>query len=223
MDVICKASRIITGAIVAVSIVAAIGTNAANAQQTPSASSFLANPSQLLQQDFEGGSLLSNAVEQLALTDPSTFGALLALLRDADEAQRGAIGRGLAQAAKVLVLTNQELAVQWQQQIALVNDPSFKTAAAEALADVKLGSVGGGPGSGLGGPGGGPGGGAVEDIRPKSVGTLPYTFTASTAGAGVPGGTPGGTTTSPAGFTSPSCVGPNCSPVINPVSLSAPQ
>ena len=53
----------------------------------------------------------------------------------------------LAQAAKVLVLTNQELAVQWQQQIALVNDPSFKTAAGEALADVKLGSVGGGPGS----------------------------------------------------------------------------
>ena len=96
MDVICKASRIITGAIVAVSIVAAIGTNAANAQQTPSASSFLANPSQLLQQNFEGGSLLSNAVEQLALTDPSTFGALLALLRDANEAQRGAIGRGLS-------------------------------------------------------------------------------------------------------------------------------
>ena len=96
----------------------------------------------------------------------------------------------LAQAAKVLVLTNQELAVQWQQQIALVNDPSFKTAAAEALADVKLGSVGGGPGSGLGGPGGGPGGGVVEDISPKSVGTLPFTFTASTVGSG--GEHPGG-------------------------------
>ena len=221
MDVICKASRVITGAIVAVSIVAAVGMNAANAQQTPSVSSFLANPSQLLQENLDGGSLLSNAVEQLALTDPSTFGALLAMLRDANEAQRGAIGRGLAQAAKVLVLTNQELAVQWQQQIALVNDPSFKTAAGEALADVKLGSVGGGPGSGLGGPGGGPGGGVVEDISPKSVGTLPFTFTASTVGSG--GSIPGGTTTSSASFTGPSCVGPGCSPVINPVSLSAPQ
>ena len=34
MDVICRASRVVTGIIVAVSIVAAVGTNAANAQQT---------------------------------------------------------------------------------------------------------------------------------------------------------------------------------------------
>jgi hypothetical protein len=213
MDVICKLSRVIKGAIVALSIVAAVGTNAASAQQTPSVSSFLANPSQLLQLD--GGSLLSNAAEQLALTDPSTFGALLGLLPNANDAQKGAIGRGLAQAAKVLVLTNQELAVQWQQQIALVNDPSFKSAAAEALADVKLGSVGGGPGTGLGGPGGGPAGGALEDIRPRSVGTLPFTVSASTAGAGVP------STNSTTGFTS--CVGVNCAAIIDPVSSSAPQ
>lgn len=217
MNIIYRATRVIIGAVVAASMMAAVGTSAANAQQTPSVTSFLANPAQLLQQNPEGGSLLANTIEQIALVDPSTFEALLGLLPSANEAQRGAIGRGLAHAAKVLVLTNQEVAVAWQQRIASVNDPSFKTAAAEALADVKLGAVGGGPGSGLGGPGGGPGGGVVEDIRPRSVGTLPYTFTGATTGSS-------GTTSSPssgssASFTS--CLGTGC-PGPNPVSASSP-
>jgi hypothetical protein len=157
---------------------------------------------------------LANAVEQLALVDPSTFEALVDLLPSANPAQRAAIGRGLAQAAKILVLTNQEVAVEWQQRIALVADPSFKTAAADALADVKLGSVGGGPGTGLGGPGGGPGGELVEDIRSSSVGTLPAAFSGSTSGSG---GTTNSSSNSVGSFTS--CAGTGCP---NPVSASSP-
>lgn len=223
MKVVERIARVIISAIVATFMVA----NAAGAQQIPSVDAFLADPAKLLQQNPQGGSLLANTVEQIALTDTSTFGALLGLLPNADEGQRGAIGRGLAHAAKVLVLTNQEVAVAWQQQIALVNDSSFQTAATEALADVKLGSVGGGAGSGLGGPGGGPGGGVAEDIRPKSVGTLPFTITGSTTASGSTT-SPTSPSTSTSSFTSCvigvncSCVGVNC-PVINPVSTSLPQ
>ena len=50
---------------------------------------------------------------------------------------------GLTQAAKNEVLTNQTLAADWQQQIAAITDPTFKTAATNALGDVQLGAVGG--------------------------------------------------------------------------------
>jgi len=187
MFVIGRACRFIAGAILAAFVMAAVGMNAANAQQTPAVSAFLANPGQLLQQNPNGGSLLANAVQQLALTDPSTFKTLLGLLADANDAQKGAIGQGLAQAAKIEVLTNQTLAADWQQQIAAINDPPFKTAAANAFGDVKLGAVGGGAagaaGSGLGGPGSGSGGGSPEDIRARTSPTQPFTFTGSTSAA----------------------------------------
>jgi hypothetical protein len=203
MKVMQRITRVLASAIVGTFMVV----SAAIAQQVPSVTAFLADPARLLEQNPQGGSLLASTVEQIALTDTSTFEALLGLLPRSNEAQRGAIGRGLAHAAKVLVLTNQEVAVAWQQQIALVTDPSFNTAATEALADVKLGSVGGGPGSGLGGPGGGPGGGVAEDIRPKSFGTLPFTITGST--------TASGSTTSP--------TNPSSFTGFNPVSASVPQ
>src|SRR5450759_2466890 len=167
MYVVDRTSRFIVGAILAAFVVAAVGMSAAIAQQaqTPTASAFLANPGQLLQQNPNGGSLLSNAVQQLALSDPSTFKGLLGLVANANDAQKGAIGQGLAQAAKIEVLTNQTVAADWQQQIAAINDPTFKTAALNAFGDVQLGAVGGAAGgaAGLGGPGSAPGGGALQN------------------------------------------------------------
>jgi hypothetical protein len=192
MCVIGRTLRFIAGVVFAVSVLAAVGGNAANAQQsqTPAASAFLANPGQLLQQYPNGGALLITAVQQLALADPSTFKVLIGLLANANDQQKGAIGEGLTKAAKVKVLTDQALAEDWQQQIAAITDPTFKTAATNALGDVRLGAVGGAAGgdaaAGLGGPGSGPaGGGALQDIRSNAVNTPSFTFTGSTtAGPG---------------------------------------
>lgn len=157
--------------------------------QSPSVSAFLANPDQLLQQNPNGGSQLSNAVQALALADPSTFKALLGLTAKANDPQKSAIGAGLAQATKIEVLTNQALATDWQQQIASITDPSFKIAATDAFGDVELGSIGGAvgaPGSGLGGPGNGPTSGAVgslQNIQSNAVTTRSFALTSSISGA----------------------------------------
>jgi hypothetical protein len=193
-------SSFIAGAIVAAFIVPVVGLAPANAQQSqtaqqsqiPSASAFLANPEQLLQQNPNGGSQLSNDVQALALADPSTFKALLGLTQKANDLQKGAIGAGLAQATKIEVLTNQALAEDWQQQIAAITDPTFQVAATNAFGDVQLGAVGGSAlgaaGSGLGGPGNGPGGlptGTPENIQSTPFATQPFALTSSISGAAV--------------------------------------
>jgi hypothetical protein len=203
MYVVDRTSRFIVGAILAAFVVAAVGMSAAKAEQapTPTASEFLANPGQLLQQNANGGSLLANAVQQLALSDPSTFKVLLGLVANANDAQKGAIGQGLAQAAKIEVLTNQTLAADWQQQIAAITDPSFKTAATNAFGDVQLGAVGGGAlgaaGGNFGGVGGGVGGGGPQDIRSNPTNTPSFTITGGTSGSSFTGGSSTTTITSP--------------------------
>jgi hypothetical protein len=183
--------RFIAGAMFAAFVMAAVGMSAANAQQpqNPTVSAFFANPGQLLQQNPNGGPLLSNAVEQLALVDPSTFKVLLGLLANANDLQKGAIGQGLAQAAKIEVLTDQATAADWQQQIAAVTDTAFKTAATNAFGDVKLGAVG--AGAGVGGSTGGitngsTSGGSLENIQSKPVTTQSFTFSSSTGAANSP-------------------------------------
>jgi hypothetical protein len=191
MYAVGRACRLIAGAILAASVVAAVGMSAANAQQsqTPSVSTFLADPWQLLQQYPDGGASLANAVQQLAVSDPSTFSVLLGLLATANDTQKGAIGQGLAQAAKLEVLINQALAADWQQQIAVVNDPAFETAATNAFAEVQLGAIGGAAGgdagASLGGQGNGLAGGRLpQDIRSRPTTTQPFTITGNTTGSG---------------------------------------
>ncbi len=175
MCVINQVSRFIGSAMLAAFVVAGVGMSAASAQQpgTPTAEAFLANPGQLLQQNPNGGSQLTNAVQQLAVSDPSTFKALIGLLANASDLQKSALAQGLTRAAKIEVLTNQALAQDWESQIAAITDPTFKMAALNALGDVQLGAVagaaGGAAGAGLGGPGGGPGGGGA----PQSIGVNP--------------------------------------------------
>jgi hypothetical protein len=179
--------RFIARAIFASLVFVAVGSGTAVAERafpTPTAAEFLADPGQLLKQYPNGGARLTALVQQIALTDPSTFKALIGLVANANSLQKAAIGEGLAQAAKIEILTNQALAEEWQDQIAAIDDPSFKAAATAAFGDVKLGAVGGGP---LGGGGGGPSRpgatytGAPADIRARPVPTPQSTITASTS------------------------------------------
>jgi hypothetical protein len=201
MYVVDRTFRFIAGAILAAFVMAVVGMSAAKAEQAPTltTSAFLANSGQLLQQNPNGGSLLANAVQQLALSDPSTFKVLLGLVANANDAQKSAIGQGLAQAAKIEVLTNQTVAADWQQQIAAINDPTFKTAALNAFGDVQLGAVGGGAlgaaGGSFGGAGGGVGGGGPQDIRSNPTNTPSFTITGSTTGTSGSSFTSGSSTT----------------------------
>lgn len=184
MYLVDRTTRFIASAIIGIGILAAAEARPAHAQQPPTISAFLANPAQLLQQYPNGGNLLISAVQQLALADPAAFKALIGLVGNANDQQKGAIGEGLTQAAKTEVLINQTLAADWQQQIAAITDPTFKIAATNALGDVQLGSIGGGNlGSAGGGPAGpGGGGGGPQDIRSNPTNTQGFGFTGSTAG-----------------------------------------
>ena len=141
-----RISRVIAAGLFVASVWASVGITVARAQQTqsPDIRAFIADPGQLLRQ-YPNGGRLSIVVQQVALADPASFKALMGLLANANDIQKGALGEGLAQAAKILVLTDQPLAAEWQQQIAAVTDPTFKTAAINAFGDVQLGAVGGGP------------------------------------------------------------------------------
>jgi hypothetical protein len=199
MCTINQLPRLVAGAMLAAVVMVGVDMSAASAQQSapPTAASFLANPGQLLQQNPSGGSLLTNAVQQLAISDPATFKALIGLVANASDQQKSAIAQGLTRAAKIEVLTNQTIAQEWESQIAAISDPSFKTAALDALGDVKLGSVagaaGGSAGAGLGGSGGGGGGGGggTQPIGTAGAPVVTPSFTTTaltTSSAGVPSG-----------------------------------
>jgi hypothetical protein len=181
---------VVVRALFAVIVISAIGMSAANAQSlTPAGRAFLANPTQLLQQYPDGGSPLANIVQQLALSDFSTFKVLLGLLASANDPQKRALGEGLAQAAKIEVLTNQPLAEDWQNQIAAIADPIFSAAATNVFGDVQLGVAGGGPlGGPLGGAGQGPTGAInsspVQNIQANPVNTPAFNITSTTTAAG---------------------------------------
>jgi hypothetical protein len=179
-----RTARFSVCALFAAFVMAGVGVSAANAQAQ--------TPAQLLQQNPNGGQLLTNALEQLVLTTPSAFNTILGSVGGANDQQKIAMATALSQAAKTMVLTNEAVAAEWQQRILAVTDPTFKTAAINAFGDVKLGAVGGAPGTGpLGGPAGAPGGGGgggVQDFRSTPVLTGPYVFGAGTSGLGFVGG-----------------------------------
>ncbi len=197
MNFVGQTFRFIAVAVVAAFVLTAVDARPAHAQQPLTVSEFLANPSQLLKQYPVGGSLMINAVQQLALADPSTFKLLIGLVANANDQQKGAFGEGLTQAAKIEVLTNQTLAADWLQQIADITDPAFKVAATNALGDVQLGSIGGGNlgagGGGAAGQGVGGGGGGVDTAtRSLNITTQGFTFSGSSSGGpGAPGGDTG--------------------------------
>jgi len=174
----------------------AVGTAPAFAQtaNAPVATSqaFIANPKAILEQNPNGGGKLSTQVRDLAAGDGSTVGPIINLLKDANDAQKMAISDGLAQAAKLVVLTNQTLAADIQSRIAAINDPTITVAFTNALGDVRLGGVGGGAlGGALGGAGSGGGGqsspsggsSSVENLSSAGTPTGAFSFTGNTVGA----------------------------------------
>lgn len=186
MAFLAQTFRFIAGAIPAAFVLTAVSLSAAHAQraEAPDVAVFLANPATLLQQNPNGGQLLVSVVQRFVLADPTTFPVFISLLANANDLQKRAIGEGLAKATKIEVISDQSLAMEWQNLIAGVNDSVFNTAATDAFGDVQLGAVGGGA---LGGDGGGPssraltGTGAPQDLRSTAVRTQPYTYSASTA------------------------------------------
>jgi hypothetical protein len=189
MYLIDRIFRSIAAAIVAAFFLTGIGMSAANAQaQTQiTASAFRTNPKALLEKYPDGGQQLIDLVQRLVLEDPTTFSLLLGLLPEANNLQRGAIGYGLAQATKSKITTDQAQAVDWQQLIATVDYPAFKTAALAAIGDVQITATGvAGGGGPLGGPLEGPGGlggtGPAEEIRSTPVATPFFTYGGSTTG-----------------------------------------
>lgn len=192
MNGVKRVTRLFLGAAFAAIVVFAGGTGTTKAQQPQAltVSVFLADPGQLLRQNPSGGPVLISTVQQLVLADPAAFKEILGLLATANDAQKSAIGTGLAQAAKIEVLTDQARAADWQQQIGAVTDTSFKIAATNAFGDVKLGGIGGGGGGGQTNPisqtsgGSGP----AQNLQSTPVGTPNFTMSSAVSAANsVPG------------------------------------
>jgi hypothetical protein len=77
-----------------------------------------ANPQSLLSDYSAGGLALSARVRALAITDPSAVAALLSVAAAGNDAQKAAIGAGLAEAALVLAKTDPAAAQAIRQAVA---------------------------------------------------------------------------------------------------------
>ncbi len=189
--------RAYAGAILATFVFVAISLTQVQAQegQTPTVTAFLANPGDILQQNLGGGSKLASQIQDLVVADATTLPVIMGLFANANPEQKSALAKGLAQAAKIIVLTNQALATDIQQRIASINDPVVTLAFTQSLGDVELGAIGIGP---LGASGGGAGGqisqlngtagnaGPAQDFRAGPATTSPFTFSSSTTSTGGP-------------------------------------
>ncbi len=79
---------------------------------------FRADPQSLLAAYPNGGRAMTTMARNLLLSDPTLLGPLLNVAKNANSAQAAAIGGGLAQAARILVVVNPELAAQIQLAVA---------------------------------------------------------------------------------------------------------
>ncbi len=182
--------RFVVGALLATLLV--IGAGPASAQRTTlTTTEFLNKPSQLLELFPNGGPQLASLVQQFAIEDSATVPLLIGLLANASPEQKTGIANGLAQAAKIIVLTDQARAADIQQRIAAINDRAVNIAFGNALGDVKLGAIGGGA---LGGAGAGLGGqtdalgrnggntGGPQQIGGSGTSTPSFSMTSSVGG-----------------------------------------
>jgi hypothetical protein len=187
-----SASRLAVVALLALTAPAGIamaqGPNGQTQQQA--VTNFKANPEQLLTQNPNGGVELTSRARDLALADPTLLDPIIALLAHATKEQKQAIAAGLAQAARIVVRSNQPYATRIQQAIADTKDLDAVMAFAAASGDTGTAATGaGGAGSagasggqttGLGNSGGS--GGNVEGINGNSVNTGNFSFTSSVSG-----------------------------------------
>jgi hypothetical protein len=181
------------------------------AQQQNIAQRFLANPGQVLQQNPDGGTAMVSLLREVAIADPSSLNAILALVPNAKKAQKTAIGNALGQAAKVVVKTNQAYANQILTAIAETKDQDVFVAYSGGANDQGTAATGAG-GAGAGGASGGQsnalGGtptstGSAQGIGGGSTPTGNFTYSPSTTGTGSSNGTASNTTFTISTTTSP--------------------
>jgi hypothetical protein len=182
-----------------------VGAAQSNSQTaiTQSIANFKANPDQLLGQYPNAGAELVSRIREIAINDPTALDTIIGLLAKATKDQKIAIASGLAQAARIVVRTDQPYATRIQQAIADTKDLDVVAAYAAASGDVAIAAAGGaGAGSagasggqtnGLGGASGQ--GGAAEAINGSSVNTGQFSFTSSVGGGGGASTTNNNTTT----------------------------
>jgi hypothetical protein len=119
---------------------------------------FKANPQGLLTTYASAGLPLSTEVRSLVLTDPSLVEALITVAKGANDAQKSAIGAGLAEAASIIVATDPKRAAQIQVAVAQSGLEQLITAYIAVSSPTVTAATGGGGGD-AGGGGGGPTGG----------------------------------------------------------------
>jgi hypothetical protein len=107
-------------------------------------SQFLADPSALLKANPTGGGKLISQIRDLMLSDPQVLKPIIALLANATDAQKSAIGTGLGDAAQTLVTTNPLLANQIQTALAANGDKLALAAYQTTVGNEAIGAAGGG-------------------------------------------------------------------------------
>lgn len=154
---------------------------------------FLANPSELLKGNPNGGGRLVQQIRDLMMSEPcmtsagsaacqQTLAAIIGLLKGATDAQKTAIGTGLADAAQLVVGTNPTLATDIQTALAASGDKLATEAYQTTVGNTAIGAAGGGGGGSnaaayetLTNTGGGGGGGL--STGPTGTGTAGFGLT----------------------------------------------
>ena len=155
---------------------------------------FKADPQSLLTTYASAGLPLSTRVRSLVLTDPSLVATLIDVAKSGNDAQKSAIGAGLAEAARILAATNPQLAAQIQLAVAQSGLGPLITAFIAGSNATETAAVGGGEGggAGTGGPTSGVGnsGGSNGGSNPGGVsfGAVNGASAFGTIGGGASGG-----------------------------------
>jgi hypothetical protein len=114
---------------------------------------FKGNPLALLTTYASAGLPLTTQVRSLLLSDPALVDILIETAKSANDAQKAAIGAGLAQATRILAHGNPQIAATVQQKVAASGLLPLITAFITGSNGIETAAVGGGGGGGGGGTG----------------------------------------------------------------------
>jgi hypothetical protein len=121
----CASGRRLTATFVALAAMAALAPSVAAQIASPphalakaTIDRYDRDPQALLSDFSAGGLALASRVRAFVTSDPNAAATLLALAGAANDAQKAAIGAGLAEAAKALALTNPQAAEAIRRQVA---------------------------------------------------------------------------------------------------------
>jgi len=158
-------------------------------------------PSQVLSQSqlVNGGKAMEDAVQNLMNADKANLAAIIAFAKTANEDQRNAIGKALANVAKAYAAGGDPgSANSIQQAVVSAGLPELAKAYADAGGDTGTASTGGGGGGGGGGPTqAGPPTGGANSGSTAGGNTFATNQASSLTGSGTGGGGCSNCSTSP--------------------------